>query len=203
MASCRASCLLGSRRSPCSGAHIYPSCRRCFHAPTLNETCGRLRDRDVILVERLTTSLRSTPARGQVVVLRSPNAPRERMVKRVLALPGDRVAPRNRPLRWNVVPPGHVWVEGDNSSRSNDSTEFGCVRSPPWLSLRVSATLEHSDINAGIDPCCSRRRKCGGGNLASASEDPDYKTRTSKSRSEFRCPCTIVLPLLPESGSRS
>uniref|UniRef100_A0A7S1THA8 Mitochondrial inner membrane protease subunit 2 n=1 Tax=Compsopogon caeruleus TaxID=31354 RepID=A0A7S1THA8_9RHOD len=57
----------------------------------------------------------------------SPNAPRERMVKRVLALPGDRVAPRNRPLRWNVVPPGHVWVEGDNSSRSNDSTEFGCI----------------------------------------------------------------------------
>jgi inner membrane protease subunit 2 len=84
--------------------------------------------------------------RGDVVSLWKPHDPRGLSIKRVLALPGDRVTrdPARR-LRGGeganalrrgmapcpegplVVPPGHVWVEGDGWRNSFDSNDFGPV----------------------------------------------------------------------------
>lgn len=71
--------------------------------------------------------------RGDVVVVRSIGDPNVRMVKRVVALEGDSVMKRrDRRLKGNgkgsaeiVVPYGHVWLEGDNSSTSSDSNRYG------------------------------------------------------------------------------
>ena len=65
--------------------------------------------------------------RGAVVVLRSPENPKKFIIKRVLAMEGDCVATdrgKGKPL---VVPHGHVWVEGDNTTCSRDSTHLGPV----------------------------------------------------------------------------
>ena len=81
--------------------------------------------------------------RGDVVVLRSPNAPDEMLTKRVVGLPGDWVRPRAAAHAFENatdssqlsaasrdvvhVPRGQLWVEGDNAASSNDSNGFGCV----------------------------------------------------------------------------
>jgi inner membrane protease subunit 2 len=64
---------------------------------------------------------------GEVVVLKSPDSPNKFVIKRVVALVGDVVAldrGRGPPL---VIPPGQVWVEGDNPTCSHDSTHLGTV----------------------------------------------------------------------------
>ena len=86
--------------------------------------------------------------RGDVVQLMSPLRPDVFAVKRVVALAGDAV-PRGSPRQDSrslavgadagadddggeedvvrVVPPGHVWVEGDNARVSVDSKTYGPV----------------------------------------------------------------------------
>lgn len=63
---------------------------------------------------------------GDVVVLRSPEAPREWLVKRLIALQGDWVTV---PGTYDIcqIPKGHCWVEGDNGAVSSDSKNFGPV----------------------------------------------------------------------------
>jgi inner membrane protease subunit 2 len=84
--------------------------------------------------------------RGDVVALMKPHDPAGLSIKRVLALPGDTVTrDAARRLRAGeganarrrgmapvpegplVVPPGHVWVEGDGWRQSFDSNDFGPV----------------------------------------------------------------------------
>ena len=47
-------------------------------------------------------------------------------MKRIVAREGDTVKPRNShaPIK---VPPGYVWVEGDNQFSSIDSNDYGPV----------------------------------------------------------------------------
>ena len=102
-------------------------------------------------------------AHGQVVLFRSPENRDQIWVKRVIALPGDRIAIENgrpvlngqrvegvlegdlvreqlgghsyrlvpssasRDLEERVVPPGHVFVLGDNRRSAKDSRNFGFV----------------------------------------------------------------------------
>ena len=66
-------------------------------------------------------------SRGEVVVLRSPNNPKEWLTKRVIGLPGDCVRPRDASASQVHVPRGHIWVEGDNEHASRDSNHFGAV----------------------------------------------------------------------------
>ncbi len=63
------------------------------------------------------------PARGDVVVLVSPEDGRV-LLKRVAAVPGDRVNLRGRDL---VVPPDRYLVLGDNRGNSHDGRAFGLV----------------------------------------------------------------------------
>jgi nickel-type superoxide dismutase maturation protease len=58
--------------------------------------------------------------RGDVVVVEHPGRPGYEMVKRLVALPDDRVGDR-------VLGPDEFWVEGDHRQSSTDSRHFGAV----------------------------------------------------------------------------
>ena len=113
-------------------------------SPTLSPSYNETKQTDTVLwkVWGANRDLR----RGDVAHFMSPNDPEKFAVKRVIGLPGDTVLldPRRRPevkegpepleaKAWDswrgraVVPPGHVWVEGDNWRKSSDSNWYGPV----------------------------------------------------------------------------
>lgn len=106
-----------------------------------------LEEGDRILINRLTYHFRE-PRAGDIIVFRSPLDPREDLVKRVVAVGGDRVSilggvlyvngraveepyllerPFHGTLPELEVPAGHVFVLGDNRNNSGDSRLFGPV----------------------------------------------------------------------------
>ncbi|MCB9879613.1 MAG: signal peptidase I [Planctomycetes bacterium] len=104
-----------------------------------------LHDGDRLVVDRVTYNFGDV-GRGDVVVLRYPRNPDVDFVKRIVALPGDRVAMLDGALYVNglqaadygcirdhetlpelVVPPQQFFVLGDNRPISCDSREFGLV----------------------------------------------------------------------------
>ncbi len=105
--------------------------------------------RDVIWLGAMGPGARARLRRGDVVVLQSAARPGKLVVKRVVGLPGDCVAAERGRGRAVVLPPGHMWVEGDNASCSHDSTHFGAVPLalivgratrviwPPWRAGRI------------------------------------------------------------------
>ncbi|KAG5718750.1 hypothetical protein E4T56_gene2634 [Termitomyces sp. T112] len=71
---------------------------------------------------------RHTYRKGDIVVLRSPDNAKHKLVKRIVALEGDLVhtlAPY--PESAVRIPRGHVWVQGDDPFHSDDSNLFGPV----------------------------------------------------------------------------
>jgi signal peptidase I len=109
-----------------------------------------LADRDRILVSRLAYRL-GRPRRGDIALLRDPSRSGYECIKRIVALPGERV--RLKGLSATVVSPdgdsgrpsGREWqlaeseyfVVGDNLAHSRDSRDYGPVqrselRGPAW-----------------------------------------------------------------------
>ncbi|KAL1877685.1 hypothetical protein Plec18167_004651 [Paecilomyces lecythidis] len=81
--------------------------------------------------------------RGMVVTFRSPANPDNIAIKRVIALPGDRVTTREPcPRESQIVPFNHVWLEGDSDdpNKSLDSNTYGPV-SISLITGRVLAVL--------------------------------------------------------------
>lgn len=115
-----------------------------------------LEDRDFLLVDRVFFRLDDLRV-GDIVVFRSP-ADGRFLVKRVAALPGDAVEVTGdgsvrvnghlrasasdllaAPLR-TVVPPGALFLIGDNAGHSQDSRSFGAV---PFESLYGRVLLRY------------------------------------------------------------
>jgi len=108
----------------------------------------RLEDRDRLFINKFVYRF-SAIERGDVVVFHYPRDPEKSYIKRVIALPGDRlridhgqVWLNGRPLRETyvpdayqdnksfaeiVVPEGSYYMMGDHRSISSDSREFGPV----------------------------------------------------------------------------
>ena len=99
-----------------------------------------------LVIEKLSYRFHG-PRRGDVVVLHDPSGGTELLIKRVIALPGERVMitdgrvyvdgvaldepyaqqPTQGGGRTWLVPPFEVFVMGDNRSASRDSRSFGTV----------------------------------------------------------------------------
>lgn len=79
---------------------------------------------DIIITEHITPRLRQIQ-KGDIVIAKCPHNPQQNICKRVKGLPGDKV--HTKYGMTEIVPVGHIWLEGDNSSNSTDSRNYGAV----------------------------------------------------------------------------
>ena len=91
---------------------------------------------DIVLLEHF-SKFRRKIERGDVVVSKSPTNPRHTVCKRVLGMGGDIISvPTTGAMGGRKVvevPPGHLWLQGDNTGNSTDSRDYGPV---PYAMLR-------------------------------------------------------------------
>lgn len=78
---------------------------------------------NIIFTEHLTPRFRKVQ-RGDIIIAKCPTNPKQHICKRVTGLPGDKI---RMGLVSEIVPRGHVWLEGDNRLNSADSRTYGPV----------------------------------------------------------------------------
>lgn len=86
---------------------------------------------DLVLVEHISV-LRNKLRTGDVVVAKSPTNPDQTVCKRIIGFEGSMIQASKRhrydsKAKKVQVPPGHVWLEGDNKYNSTDSRHYGPV----------------------------------------------------------------------------
>lgn len=132
--------------------------------PTLNPEGSKFKD--VVLVSREATHDYDLIKRGQIVLFYSTRDPMQLNIKRVIGLEGDKIQPVGHYRAMVTVPPGHMWVEGDNTRSSYDSNRvgpipLGLVRGtatriiwPPsrWQILERKLPLNRIMFNSNTDP---------------------------------------------------
>ncbi|KAL6480566.1 hypothetical protein MHYP_G00115990 [Metynnis hypsauchen] len=64
---------------------------------------------------------------ASLLLTRSPKNPKQKIIKRVIALEGDFIKTLGYKNRYVRVPDGHLWIEGDHHGHSFDSNTFGPV----------------------------------------------------------------------------
>ncbi|CAM9150229.1 unnamed protein product, partial [Ectocarpus fasciculatus] len=108
--------------------------------PTFRETG------DLVLVDRFMRHIiKRVYSKGDIVIAWAPYDPEKLVCKRIGGCAGDTVKREykigNRTIRSDViVPPGHVWLLGDNPDNSKDSRHYGPVPEQ-LISGRVVAKL--------------------------------------------------------------
>ena len=114
--------------------------------PTMNSSG------DLVVISRMSRSFR----RGDVVVATSPTNPRTKLCKRIIGVAGDTVTllppgPSPYPSLASptpstvVVPPGHVFLQGDNVFNSSDSRHHGPVPTALLMGRVVAKVWPLSD----------------------------------------------------------
>ncbi|XP_032220607.1 mitochondrial inner membrane protease subunit 1 isoform X1 [Nematostella vectensis] len=92
--------------------------------PSMEPTLNNSSTENIVVTEHVTSRLR-TLRRGDIVVVRSPQDPRNLVCKRITAMAGDLVD--DGASGYLKVPKGHIWLLGDNQENSTDSRDYGPV----------------------------------------------------------------------------
>lgn len=79
---------------------------------------------NILFTEHLTPRFRKLE-RGDIIIAKCPTNPKQHICKRVTGLPGDHM--KIGQFSSEIVPRGHVWLEGDNKHNSADSRVYGPV----------------------------------------------------------------------------
>jgi inner membrane protease subunit 2 len=90
----------------------------------ISDERGNNKIQDIVLMDCISAN-QNFLERGDVIVLDNPHQRKKKIVKRLVALPGDWVKTRKGDLKH--VPKGKVWVEGDNFKYSTDSEKYGPI----------------------------------------------------------------------------
>lgn len=101
---------------------------------------------------------------GDVAVFRLPRPPDGKapetgfIIKRVVGLPGDSFINQQTPhAQESLIPPGHVYILGDNSHSSTDSRHFGTV---PLATALGVVKRKIASFRPGPRPKFGGRRDC-------------------------------------------
>ena len=98
------------------------------HGPSMIPTFDK--SDNLLIVDCFTTRFVRKPNKGEIVIADNPFKHDATLVKRVLWVEQEMAefwSDRNERMEKVYIPPGHVWIEGDNKDHSRDSRDFGPI----------------------------------------------------------------------------